>query len=84
MYSMGSFPFITTSDVGTIEVELYNITTEEFQHLDHLEGYPSFYNRKRVSTNQGTAWIYFIEDEEPSYPPVLSGDWLTYYRGNNK
>lgn len=80
MYSMSAYPYITPTDPSDeILVELYLVTTEELSRLDTLEGYPGFYSRKLVATSQGNAWIYFISTDNPTEPPVTSGDWFSYY-----
>lgn len=85
MYSYGGFPFIAPSSTSdTILIEVYDVTEDEFASLDMLEGYPSFYNRKQVSTEYGDAWIYFIDYEDTNdFTPVPNGDWKAYYGATN-
>ena len=65
MYSLGAFPAITESNVeDRIFAEVYEVTEGTFARLDILEGYPNFYNRKKVDTPLGEAWIYFIKNTE--------------------
>jgi gamma-glutamylcyclotransferase (GGCT)/AIG2-like uncharacterized protein YtfP len=78
MFSLGGFPYILPSNNETpIVIEVYKVTSEEFDRLDRLEGYPRFYDRKVISTEFGDAWIYFI-DEHKDVPEVPHGDWLQY------
>lgn len=86
MYSLGSFPFVsTTGDVTDkeITVEVYEVTPAEFRRLDMLEGYPSFYDRMMIETSHGPAWIYFIDGKDQYTPsrhePVPDGDWFKFY-----
>lgn len=74
MHSMSAYPCICEGG-DDISIEVYEINESTFSALDMLEGYPSFYNRKEVSTKYGTAWIYYIEDDMSGYEVVPSGIW---------
>lgn len=67
MYSLGGFPAIVPDGDTQICIEVYNVTQREFQSLDMLEGYPSFYNRRVIDTRFGKAWIYFMENKHDDY-----------------
>ena len=90
MYSLGSFPFVTTRGTtgeSEITIEVYEVTPAEFRRLDMLEGYPSFYNRILVDTTHGQAWIYYIDNDD-SYSTtrnerVQDGDWLKFLTPNS-
>ena len=77
MVSLGGFPAAYPSEEKEITIEVYkpkNIDTE--RSLDYLEGFPTFYDRKIISTSVGDAWIYFIGNyNEKSPNQVESGDW---------
>ena len=77
-YAPGSFPAITEGGDSKITVELYEVDAAGLKRLDGLEGYPSFYNRKVVSTERGDAWIYFIEEDLSHLNKVEDGDWYMY------
>ncbi len=91
-----SFPAVTPSDsvvtadresgepmvANTIITEVYKVTTEaDAVSLDWLEGYPSFYDRKKVSTEHGDAWVYFIQDLQGEV--IEDGDWKKFYLGSS-
>lgn len=67
MYSNGSFPYVSYIEDEVsypIHGEVYNVTPEELERVDILEGHPSFYTRKPVlveleSGEQLIAEIYF-------------------------
>jgi len=82
MYSYGSFPFLHKDTNGRpIKIELYKVDERGMERLDMLEGYPSFYDREKVSTPYGDAWIYFLKDEDCDfYTEVTSGDWKRFIR----
>lgn len=79
MYSFGYYPMIIPGS-GLVSVELYAVSAAEFQSLDNLEGYPSFYDRRKIaaSTERGPvqAWIYFGDaDQVKGLPKVETGNW---------
>jgi len=81
MFSLGAFPYVRpTKEANNIVVEVYEVDENTFARLDMLEGYPSFYDRMKIATKYGDAWIYFI-DEYGKYPKVTSGDWVKFYTG---
>ena len=75
MLDLGSFPGLLLEGSTDITVEVYDIDDTTFQSLDWLEGYPSFYNRTEVETLYGTAWVYYLNDDDYSNTAVPSGDW---------
>ena len=83
MYSLGGYPAIVDGDSDVV-VEVYSVEDPHIAHgLDCLEGYTgnsstNFYNRKKVDTEFGEAWIYFIDNDDLSGSPLVeSGDWST-------
>lgn len=82
--SFGPYPFVHTSNTekaSPISVEIYEVDDSGLQRLDHLEGYPNFYDRTQFEFEDGTtAWMYHIETESnEDYELVDSGDWVEYY-----
>lgn len=68
MFSLGGYPMIVPGN-GQISVEVYEVSETTFNTLDRLEGFPHFYDRKRVDVrlNDGSAtktWIYFGRPEQ--------------------
>lgn len=59
-----------------VEGVLWSISKEHLKALDAREGYPYYYNRKivKVQSNGRTfsAWVYFMQDGEPTAPPSQS------------
>ena len=68
---LGSFPAAFPMAGSTIIGEVYEV--EDLDSIDHLEGYPSFYNRIEVETVYGQAWLYF--QEKPHGEVVFGGIW---------
>jgi len=62
MVNMGPFPAAVLNGENKIKGEFYQVDSETLEVLDQIEGYPHFYNRTRVKTNIGDAWMYYIPD----------------------
>lgn len=63
MYSLGGFPACVADEESSISIEVYEVTHEELEELDRLEGYRglgsnNLYDRSVVSTSVGDALIY--------------------------
>jgi len=62
LYDLGAFPAVTLNGNNKIQGEVWQVDDKTLATLDNIEGYPDFYNRVRVSTTEGTAWVYYIPD----------------------
>ncbi len=82
MVSLGGFPGLLEDGQATdVVVEVYEVeTSATARRLDALEGYPSFYNRRKVELVDGrVCWVYFLEGTRYNeLPKVNSGDWKSY------
>ena len=84
MFSMGGFPMIVPGG-GEVRVEVYEVGDATLRALDGLEGFPHFYDRKRVTVNldngdKAKAWIYFGRPEQvEDCPKVDDGNWRDPY-----
>jgi len=91
MISLGAFPALVPTENGEkkqIVGEVYEISRENLSDLDHLEGYPNFYNRMQFKLQDygidGEAWFYFINDRRTGFKNtevVVSGDWRSAAMG---
>jgi gamma-glutamylcyclotransferase (GGCT)/AIG2-like uncharacterized protein YtfP len=83
MVCLGAFPGLVHDEKAAtpIVVEVYQVSSETFQRLDALEGYPGFYDRKKVPTRFKNAWIYFLPGSKgyDGHTPVPEGDWVDFY-----
>lgn len=62
MYSLGPFPAVCrASENDIVYGETYLVDEQELASLDMLEGYPDFYNRMQIWTEElgELAWIYY-------------------------
>lgn len=73
---LGPFPACVENPLSTtsVEGEVWMVTKEVLARLDRLEGYPTFYNRKKIWTFFDDCWIYFCNAEKDN-PTILSGSW---------
>ncbi len=78
MVSLGGFPGLVSSAPEVITIEVYEVTPETMRDLDHLEGYPNFYNRTTVQVGSHSVLLYFLDDSYMDYEHVESGDWCEY------
>lgn len=77
----GAYPAVYESGSTVVKGELYSVDDGTFTSLDGLEGYPDFYNRQLVELKSGNkAWMYFIENEEPTGEPCEEGLWPLHRR----
>jgi gamma-glutamylcyclotransferase (GGCT)/AIG2-like uncharacterized protein YtfP len=86
MVSLGAFPALIPADSEhsqEINGEIWNIDKTAFENVEHLEGYPSFYDRDKVIVkdsqgNEHECFVYFIPDELGSreLKSVETGTWL--------
>lgn len=75
LHDLGAFPGVFLDGHNRVRGEVWQVTDEVFDILDQIEGYPVFYNRVKVDTTQGTAWIYYLPDpEEYAGTPVPGTD----------
>ena len=83
MYDLDGCPTVVPGgDIG-VAGEVYDVTAAEFASIDSLEGYPSFYDRKRTKLADGThAWIYFMSEAPDVFRGALipTGNWLHHIR----
>lgn len=88
MIDIGYFPGVIEHDKGMpIVGEVYEVTDEQLNRLDILEGYRSsnpeggLYNRREIDTEFGKALIYVYNNHfgrnTTNYVPF--GDWKTHY-----
>lgn len=77
MRSLGPFPAVSLHGDNQIKGEIYAVDDATMAHLDRLEGVPSFYQRDKVETSAGPAWIYTIDDQKINQHPIIKGgNWL--------
>jgi gamma-glutamylcyclotransferase (GGCT)/AIG2-like uncharacterized protein YtfP len=62
MISLGGFPGLIPDEKvnNKIFVETYEVSDNVFKSVERLEGYPSFYNRRKVETPFGESEIYVL------------------------
>ena len=73
------YPYAIDRKGRKIHGELYQISEECLEQLDVLEGYPEYYDRKIVNTDDGRAWIYYLNDAKEAKQLEnkygIAGEW---------
>ena len=70
MLDLGPFPAVMAGGDADVLGEIWEVDDHTFEVLDQIEGYPDFYNRKIVNTNQGEAWMYYFVNNTEVYENV--------------
>ena len=84
MHDLGMFPAcVVSSDENSVIGEVWEVTDEVFKRLDHLEGYPIFYDRIQVKTTFGQTWVY-IREKARTAPVICTGNWRERLRNEIK
>lgn len=67
LFDLGGFPAITDGNkLSHIRGELYSLPDDEaLAAIDHLEGHPNFYRRRKVWTHHlhKRAWVYVLASD---------------------
>lgn len=84
MVSLGGFPGVIIDAPKeqlnqSIITEIYQVNhTAIEERLDRLEGYPEFYQKTKIKTPWGEAYMYILSEKKyGKFPIVTSGDWKT-------
>lgn len=75
MYDYGDYPAVVQHGTTSIVGEVYQISHEVLTALDELEDYPLFYDRIRIATDFGLAWVYVVRKVVPGAIVVDGGVW---------
>jgi gamma-glutamylcyclotransferase (GGCT)/AIG2-like uncharacterized protein YtfP len=78
MYDLGSYPGVRLDDcTDWVTGDLYRITDDSLPTLlDRYEGYPDYYGRKMVTTEDGhDTWVYEIGFVPANGSYMPSGEW---------
>ena len=77
IFSLGGFPGLKFEDGSTVIGNLVRVDDESlFARLDQYEGYPHLYDRRKVETTDGPAWVYVFNGKVREEHRIVSGDWL--------
>ena len=78
LYDLGHFPAVQEGE-GIVHGEIYMVGPKTLRDLDRLEGHPTFYRRREVTTKlQGhDVWAYFLPEleEKMKQNPLPEGVW---------
>ncbi|MCK8515659.1 gamma-glutamylcyclotransferase [Methylonatrum kenyense] len=78
MLDLGPYPGVARGGRTAITGEVYAINQTILVRLDRLEDYPQTYDRERLATPWGPAFIYLYRWPTLDSPTVASGDWPSH------
>lgn len=68
LVDLGAFPGVVdrrldkSAPNSSVLCEVFAVSQEELRACDGLEGHPNFYERKKVHTPYGRAWLYMLPE----------------------
>lgn len=75
MFDLGGFPGVVAGGTTSVHAEIYKITPEILEHLDRLEGHPTFYRRTPIDSPFGEIQIYLYLNTDCRDKAIESGLW---------
>ncbi len=84
LYSLGSYPGLTQNGETGVVMEVYEVTPQEADRIDQLEGYDpnrkdnTFYDKITIETPYGDAGTYIYMGRVSGRDLVESGDWKEF------
>ncbi|EXJ15740.1 gamma-glutamylcyclotransferase family protein [Imhoffiella purpurea] len=78
LYLLGAYPGIARGGTTAVRGEVFRVDGAGLRRLDHLEDYPRLYDRQRIPTPYGWAWIYLYRGSLENRPLIRGGDWRAF------
>ncbi len=77
LVSLGAFPAMIPGGSTAVVGEVYVVDRGTLAALDHLEGHPRFYRRRRVRLEDGEEVLAYLLSREQAHgrPKITSGNW---------
>lgn len=75
LYDLGDYPGAARHGRTAITGEIYRIDHPTLKALDRLEDYPRLYDRVKIASGYGPAWMYVLK-VPPRRRRITRGDWL--------
>lgn len=81
LYDLGPYPGALAKPSTGVSVEVYAINEPLLAMLDELEGYDpgadkaSLYQRRKIQTRHGLAWVYLYNRPVRSRQRIADGSW---------
>lgn len=91
MWNLGPFPAVSFKGSKCISGEVWLVNQDIMNYLDFIEGYPDFYSRERITTQEipGSHWIYYLHpqqinpDPHDKCPEIRSMNGIVTWTGSN-
>lgn len=84
LYALGGYPGLKQNGETAVVMEVYEVTPEEANRIDQLEGYSpnrtnnDFYDKVTIDTPYGEAGTYIYMPNIGGRTLVESGDWKEF------
>ena len=78
---LGAYPGLAPGGDTAVHGEVYAVDATGLHRLDQLEDYPRLYDRRRIPTAYGSAWVYLYRGSRQDRICLAQGDWRTHSRG---
>ncbi len=80
LVSMGHFPAMVAEGTTVVSGEVYEVNDERLKALDHLEGYPDFYDRRTIYLHDATQALAYLlnRDQVHGRQEIPTGNWALY------
>ena len=77
LFDLGAYPGMIATDHGTVAGEIYEVDDATLAALDRLEGHPRYYQRTRISLDEGIEVETYLLPLEyvDGRKRVETGDW---------
>lgn len=88
LFDLGAFPALVEGGARQVFGEVYEVTPEQLELIDQLEGHPTFYRRRAIDLGEHKAHMYVLDRAraESMGQPINASeaqiiDWSRYIKG---
>ena len=75
MHHLGGYPGVRKGGSTAVSGEVYRVSAAILARLDRLEDCPGLFERERIDTPHGAAWIYLLKKPPRRRRKVGDGVW---------
>ena len=75
LFSFDTYPAACRQGHQSIHGELFRVTAPRLLALDRFEGHPDYYQRIRIDTEFGKAWMYVMHRQHCHGRRRIEGIW---------
>ncbi len=75
LYDLGDYPGAVRGGRTAITGEIYRVDPPTLRRLDRLEDYPHLYDRVKIASRCGPAWMYLLNRPPRRQRRIACGEW---------